>query len=125
MKRYSKKGLERRKAERECLSEFFERHIEIAKNKKCEECGERLIGDSSEIAHVLPKKVFKSVMCEDDGVLYLCGKFSSNQCHTNLDNLPDEKIKEMRVYPKIQEIFQQLKDRITEKITYKTYDRYE
>ncbi len=31
IKKYSKKGLEKRKAERECLPEFFQKHIEIAK----------------------------------------------------------------------------------------------
>ena len=60
MKKYSKKGLERRKAERECLPEFFQKHIEIAKTKYCEECGAKLKGNISEIAHRLPKSFFKS-----------------------------------------------------------------
>ena len=36
MKNYSEKGLKKRKEERACLPEFFKKHIEIAKNKFCE-----------------------------------------------------------------------------------------
>ena len=58
--KYSKKGLEKRKAERECLPLFFQKHIEIAKTKCCANCGEKLKGDVSEIAHRLPKSFFTS-----------------------------------------------------------------
>ena len=71
MKKYSKKGLEKRKAERECLPEFFKKHIEIAKTKCCANCGEKLKGEVSEIAHRLPKSFFKSIMCDDENVVYL------------------------------------------------------
>lgn len=125
MKKYSKKGLEKRKGERACLPEFFQKHIEIAKTKYCEECGAKLSGNASEIAHVLPKQYFKSVMCSDLNVLYLCGMYSGNQCHTNFDNFPQEKVKQMKIFPKVQEIFQELKKDITEKISYKHLDLYE
>ncbi len=125
MKKYSKKGLEKRKLERECLPEFFQKHIEIAKTKCCEECGTKLRGNSSEIAHVLPKQYFKSVMCSDLNILYLCGMYSDKQCHTNFDNFPQEKVKEMKIYPKVQEIFKELEEEITEKINYKHRDLYE
>lgn len=125
IRRYSKKGLEKRKAERECLPEFFQKHIEIAKTKCCEECGVKLKGNVTEIAHVLPKQYFKSIMCSDLNVLYLCGLYSDNNCHNNFDNFPQEKVKEMRIYPKVQEIFKQLEEEITEKINYKYRDLYE
>jgi hypothetical protein len=124
MKKYSKKGLEKRKAERECLPEFFKKHIEIAKTKCCEECGAKLKGNVTEIAHVLPKQYFKSVMCSDLNVLYLCGLYSSNECHSKFDNSAQEKVKEMKIYTKVQEIFKQLEEEITEKINYKHYDLY-
>jgi hypothetical protein len=124
MKKYSKKGLEKRKAERECLPEFFKKHIEIAKTKCCEECGAKLKGNVTEIAHVLPKQYFKSVMCSDLNVLYLCGLYSSNECHSKFDNSAQERIKEMKIYTKVQEIFKQLEEEITEKINYKHYDLY-
>lgn len=125
MKKYSKKGLEKRKAERECLPEFFSRHVEIAKTKTCEECGEKLKGEVSEIAHILPKQYFKSIMCNDLNILYLGGRFSSCQCHYKFDNSPQEKIRQMKIYPKVQEIFKQLEPEITEKISYKHRELYE
>ena len=124
MKKYSKKGLERRKAERECLPKFFQKHTEIAKIKYCEECGAKLKGNVSEIAHVLPKQYFKSVMCSDLNVLYLCGLYSSNNCHNNFDNFPQEKVKQMIIYPKVQDIFKQLEEGITENINYKHRELY-
>jgi hypothetical protein len=124
IRKYSKKGLEKRKNERECLPEFFQKHIEIAKTKYCEECGAKLKGNVTEIAHVLPKQYFKSVMCSDLNVLYLCGLYSSNECHSKFDNSAQEKVKEMKIYPKVQEIFKQLEEEITEKINYKHRDLY-
>lgn len=123
--KYSKKGLEKRKAERECLPEFFQKHIEIAKTKCCEECGEKLVGNSSEIAHILPKQYFKSIMCSDSNVLYLCGIYSTNNCHSNFDNFPQEKVREMKIFGKISEMFRILEQEITEKINYKHRDLYE
>ena len=123
--KYSKKGLEKRKEERTCLPEFFQKHIEIAKGKYCEECGAKLKGNDSEIAHVLPKNYCKSVMCSDSNVLYLCGLYSDNNCHYNLDNFPQEKVREMKIFPKIQELYTQLKSEITEKLNYKLTERYD
>lgn len=124
IKRHSKKGLNKRKEERACLPEFFQRHIEIAKTKCCEECEAKLKGNITEIAHILPKQYFKSVMCSDLNVLYLCGLYSNNNCHSNFDNFSQEKIKQMKIYPKVQEIFKQLEEEITEKINYKHRELY-
>jgi hypothetical protein len=125
MKRYTSKALKQRQNERACLPEFFKKHIEIAKTKCCEECGAKLKGNVTEIAHVLPKQYFKSVMCSDLNVLYLCGLYSNNECHSKFDNSAQEKVKEMKIYPKVQEIFKQLEEEITEKINYKHRDLYE
>ena len=124
MKRYSQKGLEKRIEERKDFPEFFQKHIEIAKTKYCEECGERLRGDVSEIAHVLPKSKFKSISTNDLNVIYLCGLYSSNNCHSCFDNWPQEKVKEMNIFPKVCEIFKELEQQITEDINYKVYDKY-
>lgn len=124
IKKYSQKALEKRKLERACLPEFFQRHIEIAKSKCCEECNQKLSGHVSEIAHVIPKQYFKSVMCSNLNILYLCGMFSNNQCHANYDNFPQEKVKKMNIFPKVQKIFKELEQLITEKINYKVYERY-
>jgi hypothetical protein len=124
IKKYNKVILNKRKEERACLPCFFKQHIEIAKTKCCEECGTKLKGHVSEIAHVVPKQYFKSVMCSDVNVLYLCGMFSDKQCHANYDNFPQEKVKQMKIYPKVQDIFKELKETITEILNYKHYDLY-
>ena len=80
IRKYSKKGLEKRKEERHCLPEFFIRHVEKIKTEKlcCANCGDKLKGDVSEVAHVLPKQYFKSIQCSDDNVVYLCS-YKSNR----------------------------------------------
>ncbi len=126
MKRYSTKGLEKRKEERKAFPEFFQRHIQNIRDNGlcCEECGVRLKGDVSEIAHVLPKSTFKSISTNDKNVLYLCGMWSNSQCHSNYDNYPTAKVKEMKIFPKVVEIFKELEEEITEKVTYKIEERY-
>lgn len=124
--KYSSKGWARRKEERKGFPEFFEKHIKIIKDTKacCEECESRLKGDVSEIAHVLPKSYYKSIATNDINVIYLCGMFSENQCHNKFDNSISEEFKKMNVYFKVSNIFKLLEKEITEKIPYKTYDRY-
>lgn len=125
LKRYSKKTADKRKEERKDFPEFFQRHIEIIKDNRlcCEECGCRLIGDVSEVAHVLPKGYFKSISTNDENVLYLCG-WKSGECHNRFDNGSNEAVKQMNIFPKVAEVFQKLKLTITENINYKTVDRY-
>lgn len=123
---YSKKALEKRKKERAGYAEFFIRHIGKIKenNSCCAECGSKLTGHVSEIAHVLPKSYFKSIATNDENVIYLCGMYSNTQCHTNFDNWPKEKVKKMQIYSKISCIFANLESIIEEKIPYKIYDKY-
>lgn len=125
--RYSKKGWEKRKAERTGFAEFFQKHIKIVKDTKacCAECGTKLKGHVSEIAHILPKGTFKSVATNDDNVIYLCGMYSANQCHTNFDTFTVEKFQKMLVFTKAAEIFKELELLVTEKIPYKVYDKFE
>ena len=127
MRKYSKKGLEKRKKDREGYKEFFEEHVNKIRQERlcCEECGERLQGNVSEIAHILPKQKYKSVAKNDNNVLYLCGMYSTNGCHDKFDNSKLEVIKEMKVYKKGVEQFARLESLIEEKIDYKTYDKWE
>ena len=124
---YSKKGWEKRKQERAGYAEFFQSHVKNIKDTKacCAECGTRLKGHVSEVAHILPKSYFKSIATNDDNVVYLCGMYSSNQCHTNFDNFSIEKFQEMLVFNKVAEIFKELELLVTEKIPYKVYDKFE
>ncbi len=109
------------------LQQFFQKHVDIIKqsNLCCEECGQRLIGDFSEVAHILPKSFFKSICTEDLNVLYLCSWKRGKNCHAEFDNGSNEKIKEMLIYPKVKKRFQELEDILTEKINYKTYERFD
>jgi len=124
IRRYSKKGLEKRKEERACLPEFFQRHIEIAKGMCCANCGERLIGDVSEVAHRLPKNLFKSVMCDDDNVTYLCSWKSNNNCHGLYDG-SNEQLQALSIFSAEKEIIKELLERVTETVNYKIYDKWQ
>ena len=126
MKRYSKKGLEKRKSEREGLGEFFLKHVQNIRDNKlcCEECGTKLIGDVSEVAHRLQKSIFKSIQRDDDNIIYLCSYKSINNCHSLYDGsndllwslsiFEDEKIK-----------IKKLLSKVTEKYNYKILDRWQ
>ena len=123
MKKYSKKGLEKRKGERACLPEFFQKHIEIAKTKYCANCGEKLRGDVSEVAHRLPKSTFKSIMCDDDNVVYLGGRFSSCGCHSLYDGT-NEQLQSLSIFLAEKEIIKELLKKVTEKYNWKLTDRW-
>lgn len=123
MKKYSKKGLEKRKEERACLPEFFQKHIEIAKTKYCANCGEKLRGDVSEVAHRLPKSTFKSIQCLDDNIVYLGGRFSICGCHYLYDGT-NEQLQNLTIFSAEKEIVKELLEILTEKVNYKLYDRW-
>jgi hypothetical protein len=125
MKRYSKKGLEKRKAERECLSEFFIRHVNKIKTEKlhCANCGEKLKGDVSEVAHRLPKSIFKSIQCDDDNVVYLGGRFSSCGCH-NLYDGTNEQLQSLNIFSAEKEVVKELLEKVTEKYNWKLLERW-
>lgn len=123
MKRYSKKGLEKRKQERACLPEFFQRHIEIAKTKRCEECGTKLLGDVSEVAHILDKSRFKSIMCLDENVSYLCSWKSKNNCHSLFDG-SSEQLQNMKIFAEKRLKIEKLLETVTEEYNYKTTDKW-
>ena len=125
MKRYSKKELEKRKAERECLSEFFIRHVNKIKTEKlhCANCGEKLKGDVSEVAHRLPKSTFKSIQCDDDNVVYLGGRFSSCGCHSLYDGT-NEQLQSLNIFSAEKEIVKELLEKVTEKYNWKILERW-
>lgn len=125
IKKYSKKGLEKRKEERACLSEFFIRHIEKIKTEKicCTNCGDRLRADVSEVAHRLPKSTFKSIQCLDDNVTYLCSYKSSNNCHSKYDGT-NEQLQSLNVFAEEKLKVEKLLEKITEKYNYKILERW-
>lgn len=125
IKKYSKKGLEKRKEERACLSEFFIRHVEKIKKEKlcCANCGTRLIGDVSEVAHILPKQYFKSVMCSDENVNYLCSWKSKNNCHSKYDGT-NEQLQSLNIFAEEKLKIEELLEKVTENYNWKILERW-
>lgn len=126
MKRYSIKGLEKRKEERKAFPEFFQRHIQNIRDSGlcCEECGVRLLGDVSEVAHILPKSTFKSISTLDKNVLYLCSWKSPNNCHSIFDEGSNERVKNMSIFTIVKDRYLELSLIVTEKLNWKVDDRY-
>ena len=125
MRKYSKKGLERRKEKRKDFPEFYQKHIQIIKDNKlhCQECGCKLVGDVSEVAHILNKSFFKSISTDDLNILYLCSwRSNGNNCHSKFDIGKEE---EMTVFPIAQERVKEMIEKMTEKITWKTIDKWQ
>ena len=113
----TQKTLEKRKTARTGYTEFFKKHIELIQDKEicCMECGERLTGHVSEVAHVVMKASNNELAVLDLNVLYLCGMFSKNNCHANFDSSFDRR-NSMKVFPIAVKQFEHLRDKI-EKIT--------
>lgn len=127
LKKYNSRTREKRKQDRGGLEGFYKKHIQHIKNNSvhCQECGEKLIGDVSEVAHILPKSKFKSISTEDKNVLYLCGWMSNKNCHNKFDSSPNDVFKQMSVFSDVKAIVTELLDITTEKINWKLLDRYE
>ena len=94
-------------AQREGYVDFFAKHITNIKAHSlcCEECGEKLKGNVSEVAHILSKRNHNEVATKDWNVLYLCGMFSENRCHEKFDRTFKSR-REMKVSKKACEVVQ-------------------
>lgn len=79
------KAITKRKEERKDLPIYFEYHI--SRIKRCENCGNYIPNPGvKNVAHILPKSIFKSVNSHLDNVLYLCTIFDGdNACHETFD----------------------------------------
>lgn len=115
MKKQSKAARERRKKHREGFTEFYEKHAQMARKQRyCENCGARLRGVIAEVAHILPKQLFKSVATNDNNVLYLGSSFTSNcNCHDLYDS-SWSKAKSMPVWEIAVERFKRMEEDIEE-----------
>ncbi len=86
------KTLEKRKAERVGLPSFFALMAEeLVKRPICENCGCNIdywIHPYNNLAHVLMKSKYKSVMLEPNNILFLCALKDSNGagCHEKFDS---------------------------------------
>lgn len=108
----TKKTLEKKRKKKAELDPFFEYQINriISKGLYCEnECGTKLQGLRTEVAHILPKREnggHPEVRSNLDNALYMCV-----DCHTKFDNnqLDVEKIKTFPVWKKAVERYQKFK----------------
>ena len=96
--------------------EFFSKHVPEV--KVCENCGFRIDSPGPKnVAHILPKEKFKSVMFEDDAVVYLCSSLDRSDvkgCHDTYDH-SWEKAKEMPIWEEVKRKFKLFEDKITER----------
>lgn len=106
-----RKELENKKGE---MDLFFDYHIkEIKKYPYCQNCGNKLIGIRSEVAHVLPKRdtMNPEVRSNNNNAVYLCSQYALNNCHKKFDDLQaSEKVYKMNVWGKAVEQYLKFKD---------------
>lgn len=127
MRRYSKKSLEKRKQDRKGYKEFYEEQVEKIKKERlcCQECGVKLIGDVSEVAHILEKQKFKSIACNSKNILYLCSwKSGGNNCHSIFDGSA-EQLQSMKIFKQTQETVKELLEEVEEDYNYKILDKWQ
>jgi len=110
----------------ETKSDFFSRHISNIKSTGavCEECGDKLTGQASEVAHILPKGVYKSIATNDENVVYLCGFMSPNNCHTKFDS-NNSTVQGMNIFDKIKNKIEMLSELCSERISLSVRKRYQ
>lgn len=109
-----------KKEKSDLLKPFFQKHENIIKSKGlcCENCGDRLVGSYWECAHILSKSRYKSVMVNDNNILYLCaGLGGKNNCHKKFDSEQNdlEKLKTLPIFATLKERYNLLKDKVTER----------
>ena len=107
------KTVNERKEVRKDYSKFFQKHIQLIKEGEycCEECGDRLLGEVSEVCHILAKSTSPEVATNDSNIIYLCGRFSKNLCHSKFDNSFDKREK-MKVFDLAKNRFEKIRNEI-------------
>lgn len=110
------KTVNERKEVRKDYSKFFQKHIQLIKEGEycCEECGDRLFGEVSEIAHIFSKRYNSEIATDSRNIMYLCGRFSNNRCHSLFDKSLDDR-ESMKCFETSKEKVQDLKDKIIKK----------
>ena len=127
--RTSKKVIEARREGRKGYGEFYMKHVDIIKHERrcCSECGSKLQGDVSEVAHLLPKgtKNYKSIATEDLNVIYLCSWLGPKNCHQKFDESSIEDVKSMEIYEIVVSRVKELIEKFNIRLTLKDQEKYE
>ena len=107
------KTVNERKEVRKDYSKFFQKHIQLIKEGEycCEECGDRLLGEVSEIAHLVKKSTNNEIGTNNLNIVYLCGRFSENRCHAKFDSNFENR-HSMNVFKIALDRFKQIRDEI-------------
>lgn len=97
IKKSTAKGSQKRKEERKRLPDFFNNAIEELKSKPiCQNCGCTIkywLNPTHNVAHILSKRRYKSVMDELYNYVLLCTeKDGDNMCHEKFDNKVAERV---------------------------------
>jgi hypothetical protein len=115
------KSIAKRKVERSDLPEFFEKAIvELNNNPKCANCGCTINSNYNphwNIAHILPKHTYKSVMAEELNWIPLCSskdRIDGKSCHNDFDaNISS--IADMPCFIIAKEKFNKFKSKVAER----------
>lgn len=102
IKKSTEKSKEKRKAERSGLPLFFDNAIkDMTSRPICENCGARIkfwVTPTHNVAHILSKSRYKSVMSDPQNYVILCAdKDQADNCHERFDNKVNERVN-MRVF---------------------------
>lgn len=97
-----------RKEQRKDYPEFYQRWCEKAQVSTCEECGTRLKGNSTEIAHIIMKSTNNELAILDDNIIFLC---FSNGCHSKFDSSLDVR-KKMKCFEKSLNQYKLIRDKV-------------
>jgi hypothetical protein len=121
LKPFNSKTREKRKAERTGLPEFFERAIEeLKKDPRCTNCGCAInvsYKPVRNVAHILPKAKYKSVMANPFNWITLCSSKDHDGktgCHFRFDNRIID-IPEMPCFRLAKSRFEKFKGEVTER----------
>lgn len=80
--------------QRKDYPEFYQKWCELASRNVCNECGDKLKGLSTEVAHILSKSTSPEIATNDTNILLICG-----DCHTRFDSSL-EKRSQMKCFQK-------------------------
>lgn len=100
IKKRTEKTNEKRSEERKDFPDFFKKHINYIKENNicCQECGDRLRGDSSNVCHLVSKSSNPEIATNNNNIIYLCGLYSKNNCHALFDSNFKNR-ENMKVFP--------------------------
>jgi hypothetical protein len=114
------KGVEKRKEERSGLPEFFQKAIEeLSRKPFCQNCGCKInygFYPVNNVAHILSKRLYKSVMSNHNNRVFLCTMKddAGNGCHEQFDGPLSNRVG-MQVFDEAVRKFSLFKDEVEER----------